>query len=186
MNLKSSATKQSKDAAVHDKQQDLKDLDPSDQILETAVTIVRRFRTLTSTTNMPDEQNQKETSSDDFVIVNDSDNDNGTSPSNPVSSEHAQMLLFNEYSDFAEKYPYLFRMCTNVPTEESADNFVQILPLMLRQRDKIIESKGTQMKSATEAIIEKLHDTYVAPHGIDRSSTTKKKVAKKIAKKSGV
>lgn len=95
------------------------------------------------------------------------------------------MLLFNEFSDFAEKFPYLFRMCTNVPTEESAENFIQILPLMLKQRDKIIDSSGTQMKSATEAVIEKLHQTYVAPHGINRQkkatagNNNKKKKEKK-------
>lgn len=122
------------------------------------MTIVRRFRSLTSQSTANE--------SDDYVLVSDAQTE--SSNSNPVSPEHAQMLLFNEFSDFAEKFPYLFRMCTNVPTEESAENFVQILPLMLKQRDKIIDSSGTQMKSATEAIIEKLHDTYVAPHGINR------------------
>ncbi len=198
-------------------------LDASNHILDTAVTIVRKFRTLTSTTtttvkHSPVVSSQKQ-ESDEYVIV---DNDGAideaatalpetsehdipasiqstestesivstASPASPVpvSPEHAQMLLFNEFSDFAEKYPYLFRMCTNVPTDESADNFVQILPLMLRQRDKIIESSGTQMKSATEAIIEKLHDTYVAPHGIEMSPSAKKKVSgskktKKVPKK---
>jgi len=178
-------------------------LDASNHILDTAVTIVRKFRTLTSTTTVkhsPVVSSHKQ-ESDEYVIV---DNDGAideastalpehdvpestesTASPVPVSPEHAQMLLFNEFSDFAEKYPYLFRMCTNVPTDESADNFVQILPLMLRQRDKIIESSGTQMKSATEAIIGKLHDTYVAPHGIEMPNKMKggTKKTKKVPKK---
>jgi hypothetical protein len=169
-------------------------LDASNHILDTAVTIVRKFRTLTSTTTVkhsPVVSSHKQ-ESDEYVIVDgnceastalpetsehdvpeSTESTESTASPVPVSPEHAQMLLFNEFSDFAEKYPYLFRMCTNVPTDESADNFVQILPLMLRQRDKIIESSGAQMKSATEAIIGKLHDTYVAPHGIEMPNKKK-------------
>jgi len=163
-------------------------LDASDDILDIAVTIVRKFRTLTSSTaklspsfESPFSSTNQE--SDEYVIVD--NQEAAPSATSPVSPEHAQMLLFNEFSEFAEKYPYLFRMCTNVPTDESADNFVQILPLMLRQRDKIIESSGTQMKSATEAIIGKLHDTYVAPHGIEMPNKKKGggKRTKKVPKK---
>lgn len=69
-------------------------------------------------------------------------------------------------------YPYLYRMCTTVSSPESAENLIRILPMMLRQRDRVLDAESAtdtqeeRMKSATEAVMERLNETYVAPLGI--------------------
>eukprot|EP00798_Chlamydomonas_sp_ICE-L_P027817 gene27817-biopygen1039 len=64
------------------------------------------------------------------------------SGSSLVNTTGSSALLSIEYAEFAQKYPYLFRMCTNVPSPESADNLIKILPMMLRQRDRVIVAEG--------------------------------------------
>jgi hypothetical protein len=101
-----------------------------------------------------------------------------------MSGTPAELAI--EYAEFAQKYPYLFRMCTNVPTPESADNLIKILPMMLRQRDRVLVAEGQdgggggvlpnnivqsdRLKSATETVMQRLNDTYVAPLGIKLSA----------------
>eukprot|EP00798_Chlamydomonas_sp_ICE-L_P027552 gene27552-biopygen5865 len=64
------------------------------------------------------------------------------SGSSLVNTTGSSALLSIEYAEFAQKYLYLFRMCTNVPSPESADNLIKILPMMLRQLDSVIVAEG--------------------------------------------
>ena len=112
------------------------------------------------------------------------------SGSSLVNTTGSSALLSIEYAEFAQKYPYLFRMCTNVPSPESADNLIKILPMMLRQRDRVIVAEGKgdgdnnnnsnnvlsdRLKSATEMVMQRLNDTYIAPLGIKPVKSSKKK-----------
>ena len=148
----------------------------SSLILSTAMDIIRKSMVLRSTSTLP----HVDIPVEDFVMVESEVVDpvqpnGGDTPPLPVSF----MNLATEYSEFAGKYPHLFRMCIDTPSAEHAENLIRILPMMLRQRDGI-HSGGEQMESATAKIVESLNQTY-----IDHLNLPKKSVNEETSKKMG-
>lgn len=149
-------------------------MESSDAILRTAIDLIRRSQKKNappSTATPADSLVKDDSAKDDFVKLDCNGEELPIEQQQEADASPGSLAI--EYAEFAQRYPYLFRMCTNVPTTESADNLVKILPMMLRQRDRVIIAEDgvgydSRMKSATEAVMENLSETYFAPLGIKK------------------
>jgi hypothetical protein len=153
----------------------------SSNILSTAMDIIRKSEAIRSTKKNVHKSVAKEKrkdQDDEFVIIEKSPPNPSCSKEEPKEEEVKDDMMASsiadlaiQYSNFAEKYPHLFRMCIDCPSSEHAENLIRILPMMLRQRDGIMKG-ATQMESATAKIVESLNKTYIDPLNIPRKDKT--------------
>lgn len=134
----------------------------SKQILENALMIIRQAQMIRSQTKSINstQLHAKDSNIDDFVIVPKPDEHANQDHLYNAPSISSFTDLLTEHADFAEKYPHLFKMCIDSPTPDHASNLINILPMMLRQRDFVM-SDTSHMESATTQIVEKLNNIYI-------------------------
>eukprot|EP00798_Chlamydomonas_sp_ICE-L_P009352 gene9352-biopygen9267 len=136
------------DAVVEDDMFGSGIMETSEDILQIAIDLIRRSQTYEPKINLVKPAISEKPDVGRTIISNTKNEPDNTDPDGFVHVDASSYvvgssaLLSIEYAEFAQKYPYLFRMCTNVPSPESADNLIKILPMMLRQRDRVLVAEG--------------------------------------------